>query len=118
MADGGKLAFMSESDIYSLFGNAVDNAVEATEKLSDPERRVICVTTLVRNEFIFVRVENYYEGDLRFYGGIPETTKANRDYHGFGLSSIALITERYGGHIFVSAENGIFTLDLMFPKVT
>lgn len=40
--DGAALDFMSATDIYSFFGNALDNAIEASEKLAIP-RRVITV---------------------------------------------------------------------------
>ncbi len=33
MIDGKKMAFMNESDIYSLFGNLVDNAIESVVEL-------------------------------------------------------------------------------------
>lgn len=36
MADGKAIAFMEETDIYILFGNMLDNALEAVLKL--PER--------------------------------------------------------------------------------
>ena len=41
IADGASLGFMAPSDIYSFFGNALDNAIEATRAIEDPERRNI-----------------------------------------------------------------------------
>ena len=38
VADGDVLSFMAPADIYSLFGDAVDNAIEAVEKLDEPEK--------------------------------------------------------------------------------
>lgn len=46
-------------------------------------------------------------------GDLPSSTKKdNKDYHGYGLKSIKLIAERYGGSISVSADKGIFNLGI------
>ena len=39
MADGKALDFMEAGDLYSLFGNALDNAIEAVSRLDDSEKR-------------------------------------------------------------------------------
>ena len=46
VADGGALAFMAAADIYALFGNALDNAIEAVTTLDDQAKRSI--TLVVR----------------------------------------------------------------------
>ena len=58
MMEGKLLSFMKQSDIYSLFGNAVDNAIKAVERLSDDERRYISVRvrTIMREILLFIRV--------------------------------------------------------------
>ena len=42
--DGTLFDFMSEMEIYSLFGNALDNALEGCSKVADPARRVVVVS--------------------------------------------------------------------------
>jgi hypothetical protein len=46
--------------------------------------------------------------------GLPETTKEDKHYHGFGVKSIRYITEKYGGDMSVTMEDGVFSLDLIF----
>ena len=41
MADGRRIGFMKDSDIYALFGNIPDNAIDAVNQIEDPERRLI-----------------------------------------------------------------------------
>ena len=41
VADGAALDFMDTMDLCSLFGNALDNAIESVEKLPDSEQRLI-----------------------------------------------------------------------------
>ena len=44
IANGQCLSFMQPSDLFSLFGNALDNAMEAVCKLDDVEKRIIFVS--------------------------------------------------------------------------
>ncbi len=38
MANGRDLAFMDSMDIYSLFGNALSNAIESVSKIEEDKR--------------------------------------------------------------------------------
>lgn len=115
MIKGQLLSFMKQSDIYSLFGNAVDNAIEAVEKLTDEERRFISVRVRGEKGMLVIHVENYYEGMITFQKGMPQTTKEDKRYHGFGMKSIRMIVEKYHGHLAVKAQEGIFTLNILLP---
>ena len=114
MAEGGKLGFLSAADVYSIFGNAIDNAVTAVEALP-PEKRVISLTVRENLGMLCVRVENYCEGDVDLSGGLPQTTKADRDYHGFGMKSMDYTVKKYGGTLSVKAADGLFILDILLP---
>lgn len=113
MADGKALGFIAETDLYSLFGNLIDNAIEAVSKL-DIDRRVVGVSVKRVNSFVSVNVHNYYDGALVFDGDLPKTTKADKIYHGYGMKSVKLLVEKYGGDIKVRAENGVFNVDILF----
>lgn len=114
MLDGKKLAFISDTDIYSLFGNILDNAIEAVEKLDDEEKRVISLSMSEKKSMLFIRAENYTAVEPMLVEGIPQTTKEDKQYHGFGIKSIRMIVAQYGGDIRISVSGGVFTLDLMF----
>lgn len=116
IADGKALSFLSDAEIYSLFGNAIDNAMEATGKISDPAKRFISINVQRTNGFVLVCVKNSYEGEIAFdRKGIPETTKENKLYHGYGIKSINYITEKHDGSMNLAAENGTFMISLLFP---
>ncbi len=112
--NGKQLAFMENMDIYSLFGNALSNAMESVGKIADEEKRCISITSKDVGEFFSVHIENFYEGEIQFENGLP-MTRGDKNYHGFGLKSMKHIVERYGGCMSISAENGKFCLDLLFP---
>lgn len=100
-------------DLYTMLSNALDNAVEAVENLSEPQKRTISFSLTRRGGMLLIAVENYYEGTLRMRDGLPVTRKEDEDNHGIGLRSIRTLAERYGGDIRISAENGIFLLQVM-----
>ena len=116
VADGTLLSRLSVMDICAVFGNALDNAIEYEKKVLDPEKRLIHVTVSEKNCFICILVENYYEGESIRDGTLPETTKKNRKYHGFGLKSVKYTVEKYGGHINTGVRNGWFRLEMIIPK--
>ncbi len=115
MAQGKLLDFMSPVDIYTLFGNALDNAVEGSCTVRDMARRSVAVTVLNRHGAAFIQIENYFDGALTMENGLPHTTKADERSHGFGIKSIQSITERYGGTMNISTEDGIFLLSVLIP---
>lgn len=115
-ADGAALSFMEEPDIYSLFGNALDNALDASERLADPERKVIDVSTRVFGQMVCIQIRNFYDGQIRFADGLPQTDKTDGNLHGYGMRSLRLITERYGGSLAIDSDGGIFRLSILLPK--
>ena len=115
MAQGKLLDFMSPVDIYTLFGNALDNAVEGSCTVRDMARRSVAVTVLNRHGAAFIQIENYFDGALTMENGLPRTTKADERSHGFGIKSIRSIAERYGGTMNISTEDGIFLLSVLIP---
>ncbi|HHW89590.1 MAG TPA: sensor histidine kinase [Clostridiales bacterium] len=115
MVDGAILSFMRSSDIYSLFGNAIDNAIDAVQKLEDPDKRVISLSVKRAMGMVAIHIENYYKGALSFENDLPKTTKKDVRYHGFGLKSIKMIAQKYNGFMSFDASNYIFKLNILLP---
>ncbi len=115
VADGALLDFMSAMDISALFGNALDNAIEATSKLTDPKQRLIHLTVSQQRSFLAIRVENCCSSDVVMEDGIPLTTKRNRQYHGYGVKSMHSIAQKYDGSISVHVSGGWFELRILIP---
>ncbi|NEG90048.1 GHKL domain-containing protein [Bifidobacterium aerophilum] len=115
MIDGASLKFMKPADIYSLFGNAVDNAIEAAGAVADPSRRYIRMKVRAEAGMLVAHVENPYDGERRFENGLPVTTKDDKRYHGFGVRSMRMIVEQYDGVLSAKAEDGVFTVNILIP---
>ena len=115
IADGAALGFVAPSDIYSFFGNALDNAIEATRAIEDPERRNISLNVARRGAMVAVSVENFYAVEPQFDGDLPRSSKGDDANHGFGVRSMRGTVERYGGTLHVGTNDGVFYLNALLP---
>lgn len=115
IANGACLDFMVPSDIFALFGNALENAIEASCNISNEARRIISLNVTTQLGMVIIHIENNYEGQLVFNDGLPSTTKDDHNYHGFGVRSIQMIAEKYKGNVAVLADEGIFNLNISLP---
>ncbi len=115
VADGSLLSFMDAMDICTIFGNTLENAIESVKKLSNKEKQLIRVAVYSQNNFIMIRVENYFEDNIIFEDGLPTTTKKDKDYHGYGIKSIQKAAQKYGGNITINTDNNWFILRVLIP---
>lgn len=115
VADGSLLAFMNPVDLYTLFGNALDNAIEAVRKLESKEKRVIDIMLYARQSFLMLQIVNPMCGEVKFEDGLPLTTKAKNGYHGYGMKSMLHTIQKYEGHLTTEVKNGCFYFNVMLP---
>lgn len=116
IADGAALDFMDPADIYSFFGNALDNAIEATRGLEDPSQRAITLNLRRKREMAVVGIENYCAEEPRFKDdGLPRTSKGDDANHGFGTRSMQLLVERYNGTLTMGYEKPLFFVSACIP---
>ena len=113
IVDGKLLSFLSESDVYSLFGNILDNAIEANRKLNN-EARVIHLSIKKVHNFIVIQEYNGYDGNIVTENGIIKSTKNDKTWHGYGLKSIQYIVEKYHGELKIETKNQTFNLNIIF----
>lgn len=112
MADGKCLSFMRPTDVYTLFMNLLDNAMEALAKVDDPARRTISLSVKEEMGLVFVHEENPYQEEVRFLNGQPLTSKDDGMPHGLGVSSMRRIAGSYGGEITCRALDAVFVVDI------
>ncbi|MBQ9303738.1 ATP-binding protein [Butyrivibrio sp.] len=111
LVNGAELSFMDDVDIYSLFGNAFNNAIHATKKLPEDER-FIMLTVSSGGGTTTIHIENSFDGNVVMENGIPKSQRDPR-YHGFGMKSMERIVKKYDGTIAVKAEGKVFNLDII-----
>lgn len=105
------------SDLYRLMGNALDNAIEAVEKLDSIDEKCICINIEAKGDLIMICIKNYYKTSLDIRNGIFYTTKKTfKELHGFGIKSMKEIIKKYNGNININTEDNIFYLNIYLLK--
>lgn len=113
IADGKVLSFMSDADVYSLFCNALENAIEAVSDV-EKEKQIISLSITENHGYAHIHLENYCGRTLSFKDGLPQTTKVG-ELHGYGTRSIKYIAQKYHGHINMATRDQWFVLDVFLP---
>lgn len=102
----------SDVDMCALLSNGLENALIATEQVSDPSHRAIHVKLSIKQKNFLMSIQNPFMGVVSFEEGLPTTS---REGHGFGVRSMASIAKRHGGHALFTADSNVFTLRVILP---
>lgn len=117
MVHAENLAFMDKMDVYSLFGNALSNAIECVSAIEEESKRCISVNVQTVSQILSIHVENFCQEEPVFEDGFP-VTKKNKEYHGFGMRSMDYIARKYDGVMSAFVSGGRFYLDFAIPVPT
>lgn len=112
IADFTGVDFMESLDISTIFGNGLDNAIEAASKLSEEKRVVLLKAGKVQN-FLSILIENNCTQENLPPKG--STTKQDHFFHGFGIINMQKAAEKYGGQLNASYLDGRFFLKILIP---
>lgn len=100
-----------ELDIAVLLTNLLDNAVEAAVKT--PEKEVELLINRKGNT-LCILVQNSYDGNLRKEKEHMVTSKQDESRHGYGVSNVKDIVDKYDGIYDYDADNKVFTTKINF----
>lgn len=104
---------IKECDLGVVVGNAIDNAIDSTKGCRRREK-IIAISMGIKKGSWVMRIKNPFEHELRRdRSGNLLSTKEDNHLHGFGLSSIEKIVEKYEGECFVKTETGYFSLTVL-----
>ena len=100
-----------EADLCALLMNMLDNAVEGASRTPDGQRRRIHVQLRASGGFLAISCVNSFDGRVNTdERGAPLTTKPDPEYHGFGLSQMRAVAEKYGSILDLSWDRAEFTV--------
>ncbi len=110
-------SFVEELDLYSLFQNALTNAINAVSALPEDAERFISLSAAREGNMLTIHMENPCAEDIEFVDGLPQT-KDDPDWHGFGMKSMNRIAEKYDGMLTAEQRGKMFLLDILLldPK--
>ena len=104
---------INQYDIGVVLGNALDNAIEVTGKCKEHVKE-IDISMGIRKEAFIISIKNPYEHVLsRDKDGNLLSTKKDSNRHGYGVTSINKIVEKYNGDVIVEDENNEFIITII-----
>lgn len=93
------------SDLAIIFGNLLENAIEACLKI-DQEKRLIRISSDMSYDMLIVTMDNSYDGNFLSVDSRFCSTK--REGFGIGLSSVQSVARKYYGDAKFEDKDGYF----------
>ena len=104
--------FISDADMISLFGNLLDNAIEAAEKCEIGKRNVNIKVFMGTNYFLIFHIENSFCVKVKKAGDKLITSKSDSKHHGLGIGIVRSLAEKYGGSLNLVQKDDLFLTTL------
>lgn len=95
-----------------LFGNIMDNAIEACAKIPPEEERTIRIKMTSKADMLICRFTNTVNREILIDKNL-KTTKDNAEMHGIGITNIKKSAEKYGGTVSFVAKEGEFEVSFV-----
>ena len=95
-----RLGSISDGDLVAMFGNLLDNAIEAAAQCEDDKRKII-VRIYMENDgkICVVKLVNYFATPRIQHKSGFVSTKKNRELHGIGIKSVEKTAKKYHGYL-------------------
>lgn len=103
--------FVHPIDITTIFGNLLENAIEACENVQNERKIFLRIGTY--HEMISIRMGNNCRA-VKWKNGVPISQKGQN--HGMGLLNVKRSVIKYDGNIKLKAEDGIFLVDIFLNR--
>lgn len=113
--DFSNISFIAPIDICTIFSNAIDNAIEACEKITNQGQKGMSIKARKIRNFLTIAFENTNGEKLLIENEEIVTTKKDKQNHGFGLNNIKRAVEKYEGECKIKIDVEHFILYLVIP---
>ncbi|MDI7815698.1 ATP-binding protein [Clostridioides difficile] len=106
--------FINEEDVCSIFANAIDNAIEACDKIKEGNKSISLQGRLINN-FFAIKISNTKSNAIIEKNNNFITSKKNKEFHGLGIKSIKNTLEKYAGTSTIEFTDTMFALNILIP---
>ncbi|HBG0357872.1 TPA: GHKL domain-containing protein, partial [Clostridioides difficile] len=106
--------FINEEDVCSIFSNAIDNAIEACDKIKEGNKSISLQGRLINN-FFAIKISNTKSNTIIEKNKCLITSKKNKEFHGLGIKSIKNTLEKYSGTSTIEFTDTMFALNILIP---
>lgn len=98
---------ISDVDMVVLLSNLLDNAIEACAQIGG--KKVIVINSALERQMWCIEVRNPAKKDITIIKNHIDTSKENKETHGYGLANIESVAKRYNGMLKLTCVNKEFT---------
>lgn len=106
---------MNEADIMVIFGNLLDNAVEAAGKCAEEDRWITMKIKNI-NEIVCLEISNSSCHMPVRKGDAFVTSKKEKAIHGYGLSNVCHTIQKNGGEVIFDYTADYFKVSIMLQE--
>lgn len=115
LIDLNYISSIKDFDICTIFGNAIDNAIEACLKMEADDKRYIRISANKMRKFLIIKIENSKGEKTLSYNDELLSSKADKSMHGYGLKSIHRVVHKYNGEVHTYFNQSSFSLKIAIP---
>ena len=101
-----EIDFIEPLDLSTVFGNLLDNAIEACRLIEEPEKRQISISSKREHNLLIISIKNN-----KVCGNIKNAPK--KVIHGYGLANVAAAVHKYGGEIDIMEGEQEFAVNIV-----
>ncbi len=105
---------VNSMDISIILGNSLSNAIEACENL---KKKYIKLYMYMKGEYLIIKIKNSKKEDVFIDENSYETTKIDKENHGFGLKNIKYIVDKYDGLLKIEQSKEEFILNIAMKEI-
>ena len=106
VADGSAVTFVEPGDLYALFSNALDQAIDAAARQMDEPRRMIDLLVCKRQGFIVINV---------IAPAVTETPTRTARQHHYEQKVMRRIVQKYSGTMTKENQNTLSAVKIVLP---
>lgn len=107
---------ISDTDLCKIYGNLLENAVDAVKDLLPENKPYVKMLTKVKNRKLLIEISNPYSNEIQRREKVFYSTK--HEGFGIGTASVAEVVQRMGGYVVFNTEEGIFKVNIFLPVKT
>ncbi len=116
-AENIDIDFIRDSDKISMFGNLLDNAVEAASKCMEGKRKVEITFFMGSKYILYFEIRNTWDGIVKWEGKSLLSTKRDVGNHGLGINIVKELAHKYGGSLELAEEGEWFVSTLYVSNI-
>ena len=107
---------ISDTDLCKIYGNLLENAVDAAKEQPAESHPYVKVITKIKNKKLLIEISNPYSNEIQRKDNGFYSTK--HEGIGIGTASVTEVVQRIGGYVAFSTEEGIFKVNIFLPVKT